>query len=155
MEDTISEVENELHEASEEVRKLPVERRTAEVEKPRASDTSKAVLDGRTVLRAQSSEGEAGLAAQQRSETVGESFRRRPTFCEEHGELAKTRKAAVRKESAGTQEYESSQLNDMDVDMDENKKELSFIPIAVSSSDDCIYPKSCVTGNVRSKVSSN
>ena len=40
----------------------------------------------------------------------------------------------LRKESADTQEYESCQLNDMDVDMDENKQELSFIPIAVSDS---------------------
>ena len=32
------------------------------------------------------------------------------------------------KESADTQEYESCQLSDMDVDMDEKKEELSFIP---------------------------
>ena len=41
------------------------------------------------------------------------------------------RKAVVRKESADTQEQESCQLNDMDVDMDE-KEELSFVPSAVS-----------------------
>ena len=40
----------------------------------------------------------------------------------------------LRKESADTQEYESCQLNDMDVDMDENKQELIFLPIAVSDS---------------------
>ena len=38
----------------------------------------------------------------------------------------------VRKESADSQESESYQLNDMDVDMNENKEELSFIPIVVT-----------------------
>ena len=37
----------------------------------------------------------------------------------------------VRKESADTQEYESWQLNDMDMDMNENR-ELSFIPSVVT-----------------------
>ena len=60
-----------------------------------------------------------------------ESFRRGPKFCEQE---QKKRKAVVRKESADTQEYESCQLNAMDLDMDENKEELSFIPCAVSSS---------------------
>ena len=31
------------------------------------------------------------------------------------------------------QEYQSCQLNDVDVDMDDNKEELSFIPDAVST----------------------
>ena len=38
----------------------------------------------------------------------------------------------VRKESADTQEYESCQQNDMEVDKDEGMEELSFIPSAVS-----------------------
>ena len=38
----------------------------------------------------------------------------------------------VRKESADTQEYESCQLNNMDMDMNENKEELSFIPSVVT-----------------------
>ena len=46
----------------------------------------------------------------------------------------------LRKESADTQEYESCQLNDMDVDMDENEQELSFIPIAVSDSAGWLEP---------------
>ena len=40
----------------------------------------------------------------------------------------------ARKESADTQEYLSCQFNEMDVDTDENKEGLSFIPSAVSSS---------------------
>ena len=50
------------------------------------------------------------------------------------GVSQKKRKAVVRRESADTQEYESCKLNDMDVHMDENKEEFSFIPSAVSSS---------------------
>ena len=46
--------------------------------------------------------------------------------------LRKKRKAVVRKESADTQESESYQLNGMDVDMNENKEELSFIPSVVT-----------------------
>ena len=42
-------------------------------------------------------------------------------------------KAVVRREPADTQEDEACQLNDTDVDMDENKEELSVIPSAVSS----------------------
>ena len=124
MKEKISEVENELHEASEEVRKLPVERRTAEVEKPRVSDGRKALkvkLD--LLLREVRRRLERVLKGDQRS-------------LRSTGSSQKTRKAAVRKESAGTQDNQPSQLNNMDVDVDENKKELSFIPIAVSSSDD-------------------
>ena len=43
------------------------------------------------------------------------------------GGSQKKRKAVVRTESADTQEYRSCQVNDMDVDMDENSEELSFI----------------------------
>ena len=38
----------------------------------------------------------------------------------------------VRKELGDTQESESWQLNDMDMDMNENKEELSFIPSVVT-----------------------
>ena len=38
----------------------------------------------------------------------------------------------VRKESSDTQESESYQVNDMDVDMDENKEKLSLIPSVVT-----------------------
>ena len=38
----------------------------------------------------------------------------------------------VRKQSADTQEYESWQLKDMDMDMNENKEELSFVPSVVT-----------------------
>ena len=40
----------------------------------------------------------------------------------------------MRQESADTQEFESCQQNDMDVDVDANEEELSFIPNAVSVS---------------------
>ena len=53
----------------------------------------------------------------------------------------KKRKAVMRNESADTQEYESCQLTDIDVDMDENKEEWSFIPSAVSSSAGWHEPK--------------
>ena len=62
MEEKISEGENELHEASEEMRKLAVERRKTEAAGLRGSDTSKTVWGGRNVSGGQSSEGEAGLA---------------------------------------------------------------------------------------------
>ena len=41
------------------------------------------------------------------------------------------KKAEVRKESADAQECASCQQNDMDVDRDENKEALSFVPSAV------------------------
>ena len=62
LENKISEVENELFEASEEMRKLTVERRNAEAEAQRISDIARVVLDGRAVCALQSSEGEAGVA---------------------------------------------------------------------------------------------
>ena len=43
------------------------------------------------------------------------------------------RKAVVWRESGDTQEYGSCQRNDLDVDMDETKEELSFTPIPVTS----------------------
>ena len=51
------------------------------------------------------------------------------------GGAQKKRKAVVRKESADAQEYERGQRNDMDVDADEDKEELSFAPSAVSGLD--------------------
>ena len=57
------------------------------------------------------------------------------------GGSQKKRKAVVRKESADSQESESYQLNDMDVDMNENKEELSFIPSVVSRSAGWHEPK--------------
>ena len=49
------------------------------------------------------------------------------------GDSQKRRKAAVRKESADLQEHESCQRNDMEVDKNEDKEELSVTPSAVSS----------------------
>ena len=49
-------------------------------------------------------------------------------------EQRKESKAVVQKGSAVTQEYESCQQNDMEVDKDEGMVELSFIPSAVSGS---------------------
>ena len=49
------------------------------------------------------------------------------------GGTQKTWKAVVRRESADTQEYDSCQLNDMNVVVVEDKEELSFVPSAVSS----------------------
>ena len=57
------------------------------------------------------------------------------------GSVSLERKAAVRKEPAEAQDYESCQLNDMEVDMDENKEESSFIPSAVISSAGWQEPK--------------
>ena len=48
-------VEIEQHEASEDMRTLAVERRTAVVEGLRVSDTARVVLDGKAVSEAQSS----------------------------------------------------------------------------------------------------
>ena len=71
-EEKIKEVENEPHEASEDMRKLTVERRKAEAEELRVPDTSEAVLGERTMSGAQSSEGEAGLSSTKRcSESFG------------------------------------------------------------------------------------
>ena len=50
------------------------------------------------------------------------------------GGSQKKRKAAIRKESASTQQHESCQQNDMEVDMEENKEERSFVPSSVSNS---------------------
>ena len=64
LEAKISEVECELQEASgENIRVLAEERRKAEAEGLRVSDTPKAVLAWRTVSGYQSSEGEAGLSS--------------------------------------------------------------------------------------------
>ena len=57
LEEKISEVENELHDASAEMRKLSVEKWKAEAEGLSVSDTSKAVLGEWTVSGAPSSEG--------------------------------------------------------------------------------------------------
>ena len=46
------------------------------------------------------------------------------------GGSQKKMKAAFRKESAETQEDESCQQNDMEVDMDETKEEMNFVPSA-------------------------
>ena len=56
------------------------------------------------------------------------------------------RRAVVRKEWADTQEYESCQQNDMNVDVDENKEEVSFVPSAVSSSAEPIFVRHAVPG---------
>ena len=60
----ISEVGDDILEASEELKKLTVERRKAEVEGLRVSDTARVVVSRDAVSGAQSSEGEAGLAGQ-------------------------------------------------------------------------------------------
>ena len=57
------------------------------------------------------------------------------------GGAQKKRKAVVRKESADTGEYESCQLNNMDMDMNENVEELSSFPIAVRRSAGWREPK--------------
>ena len=99
-------------------------------------------LDRMSVSGAQRSEGEAGLAGltgrrcfrefgvgfDQRASEWGQS-----SVSKAAAGSQKKRKATVRKESADTQECVSCQLNELEVDMDENKKELSFIPSAVRS----------------------
>ena len=50
------------------------------------------------------------------------------------GGWQREKKAAERKESAETQDYESCQQNGMGVDRDLDKEEMSFVPGAVSDS---------------------
>ena len=50
------------------------------------------------------------------------------------GDLQKKRKAVVQKEFADTQEYESRQQNDVEVDLNKSLEELSFVPSVVSDS---------------------
>ena len=54
------------------------------------------------------------------------------SFVSSVGGSQKKMNAVVRKEFADTQECKSCQLNDMDVDMNETKEELSFVPRAVN-----------------------
>ena len=121
MEEKISEVDEELHEASEQLRKLTVKRRKAEAEGLRVSDASKAVLGGRIVSGVCISEGEFVLAratGQRCSKEVGDGG-----SVSSVGGSKKKRK-------------EACQLNDVDVDMDENDEALRLIPSAMSSSVD-------------------
>ena len=67
--------------------------------------------------------GSLGQTGQKCSGELGVGFGERDS--------QKKTEAVVRKESADTQEYQSCQQNDMDVD--ENMEELSSIPGAVSS----------------------
>ena len=53
--------------------------------------------------------------------------------------------AAVRKESADTQEYESCHQNNMDVDRDEVKQELSVVRSASSASAEEAKPHTIFT----------
>ena len=110
----ILEAEHELLEASAEMRTL-MEGRKAEVEGLGVSDTARVVVSERRC----------------RCRLAGVSVR----------SSQKKRKAVARKESAGTQEYESCHQNDMDLDMDENKEELRFVPSTVSRSAGWHEPK--------------
>ena len=56
------------------------------------------------------------------------------TGCEQCWSFTETEEGNGAKRVADTQECESCQLNDMEVAMDENKEELSFIPSVLSSS---------------------
>ena len=119
--------EAEVVEILPEMRELTVERRKAKAEGLGVSDTARVALDGKALYEARSCDGEAGRAG------AGE---RRPSGARgRFGDQGSVRSAGeVRKEWADTQEYESCQQNDMNVDVDENKEEVSFNPSAVSSS---------------------
>ena len=93
------------------------------------SGTSRIGLNRRTVSGIQSPEGETGLAGTRgrrcpREFLVG-LYQRGFEGDQSSVSSAGTQKkgtAVVRKESADTQDYESCQLNDMDVDMDGHKE---------------------------------
>ena len=115
---------HELHEASDEMKMITVERRKAEAKGP--------------VLAVRDLEPEALMVTSGTwaisGSVLARGFRLGTSSVSGAGSSQKKRKAVVQKESADTQEYESCQQNDMDVDMDENNEELSFVPSAVSDS---------------------
>ena len=78
---------------------------------------------------------------------------REAKFCQRAGGTQNKRKSAMLKQSADTQECEKCHQNDKEVDMDENKEELSFITSTMSSSDGWREPNSCVTSNAKKKDS--
>ena len=129
--------ERELFEANVELRKLTVKRKV-EPEERRFSDSFRVVLKRRTMPEIQSSKGEAGLAgtAERRCpDALGVGLNQRASLGDQSsvssaGGAQKKRKAVVRRVSADTQECESCQQNDVDVD----KEELSFVPSSVGTS---------------------
>ena len=136
----ISQVEEKLLEASGEKRKFVAEKTMAEVEERRGSGTARVGADREAVSVAQSSEGEAGLAGEQKcpgelgvvvdqKASLGDQSSMRSA-----GGSQNKSKAVVRKESAETQKYDSHKPKDMDVDIDENKEEVSFVPSAACDS---------------------
>ena len=122
----ISEVEEMLLEASAEIRTLRAERRKAEAEEWRVSDTAGAV---EAVSEPRSSDGQTRCPGELGVGVGPEGSQKR-------------REAAVRKESAETQEYEFCQQ----MDRDEGKEELSSIPSAVNDSAGWHEPRSMCDG---------
>ena len=113
-------MEIELIETREEMKGLVVESRKAEVEGASVSTEA--------VSKTHSAEEEAGFdVSEQRC--LGELG---VSVMSSAG--GSQNKAAVWKESAETQKYESCQQNDMEVDKDENTVEMSFVASAVSDS---------------------
>ena len=109
-------------------------RRKVEAKGPSVSDTASAGVGCEAVSGVRSSEGEARCFGK-----LGVGVDHRASFADQcsmrgAGGSQKKRKAAVRKDSAETQEYHSCQHNDIEADMDEINEELSFVPSAVSDS---------------------
>ena len=137
MEGKLTKVETELFEANADLRKLATE----DAEVLRVSGTSRVGLDGGRFQEPKTLK--VMLDVQERPKEVLKGARGRFGRRASEGEQGsvssagwsqKMRKAVVRKGSADTQECEPCQLDGRDVDMDENKGELSFIPRVVSSS---------------------
>ena len=134
-------MENELHEASEGMRELTVGRRVRRRSRGFLTRAG-SVWTGGQCQEPKASEGEAGFAGKTEPrypKVLGVGLGRRAEgdqgFVSSAGGSLTKRKAVVRTESSDTQEYESCQLNDVEVDMFENKEESSFpSPVQVSSS---------------------
>ena len=120
-----------------------------ELGEPRVLDAAGAGSGGEAVSRALSSEGEAELVGSGEPRCLVElrvGVDQRTSLGVQYsmgsaGGSHKKRKAAVRTESAETQEFESQQENDMAVDGNEVKEEMSFIRGAMSDLTGWYEPK--------------
>ena len=145
---TISEVEDKLLEASAEMRTLKAKRRSGGLRILLVSvKPERRCLEPqpRTVKLDKLEVEHKGAQISSERSSFGDRSSVSSAGCPK-----KKRKAAVRKESADTQEYEACHRDVMDVDIDESKEDWSFVPSAVSDS-----AGSRVTGSAGRKVSSS
>ena len=122
------------------MQKLEVGSRKADVAWPRVVDTAGArggIRNQALTKQLDSMEdtGELGVGVDERA-SFGDQSSMSST-----GGWQKKRKAVVRKESAHTQEYESCQQIDMEVDRGEDKEDMSFFPSALIESAGWYEPK--------------